>query len=290
MKSILFVDFGSGHHRDAVSLSDGELVLQSGGARPFEHAGLLADLVAPYPELRIVFSMFWERAYGPKEALPPSLQGRVIGSLYEFGTEFPGWAELSRREQIQRYVDRHYIHSWLALERDCSGWPGELHENVVCLGEGGLDSSSARKELVEKLARMHAKEFQRICSQHSWTVDMLAAYEQIEGAAQKLTEAASAPEHATRLQAGKDAILSCGTAIAAGYSIDVAHKRESLALTFLAYALAWDDSKRAAIEQLLKSPTAATPANPAEIIDLAEATLQETQNWFQTTAREAYEH
>ncbi len=291
MKSILFVDFGSGHHREAEPLSDAQLFLRSGGARLFEHAGLLADLVAPYPELRIVFSMSSERAYGPKEALPPSLQGRVIGSLYVFGKEFPELAELSRREQIQRYVDRNGIHSWLALERDCSGWPEELRENVFCLGEGGLDPSSARKELAEKLERMHTDAFRRLTAQRNWKLDMVVAKRHIETAEERLESARVAVEASTRYAAAGSAILSCGAAIAALYSFDIDRGRDaSLALTFLSLGLAWDDAKRAAIEQLLKASTGTAPSNAVELVDLAESTLQETRNWFQKTATEAYEH
>ncbi len=288
MKSILFVDFGSGHHREAEPLSDAQLFLQSGGARLFEHAGLLADLVAPYPELRIVFSMSSERAYGAKEALPPSLQGRVIGSLYEFGREFPEWGKLSRFDQIMRYVSSRGIQSWLSLEHDGSNWPEELRESVVYLGEDGLDSSTARKEVVEKLAELHTNAFRQLTDQHNWMLDMLAASRHIEAAVQHFELASAAVEPSARYAAANGTILSCGAAIAALYSFDIDKAREaSLALTFLSLGLGWGDEKRAAIGQLLKASTAGTPTHSTQICELAEKTLNDTRRWL---ANEAESH
>ena len=135
------------------------------------------------------------------------------------------------------------------------------------------------------------QDFKRARALHAWKVDMLVASQHIETAERHLESARSSVGVSTSHAAAREAILSCGAAIAATYSLCTDRDREgSLALTFLDYGLGWGDEKRMAVEQLLKTSTGTAPANSQKICELAEATLRETRDWFQTTAREAHEH
>lgn len=109
MDSILFLGFDGCLHPDDVHPVDGIPALPTKGAWSFKHSRLLADLVAPYPELRIVLTASSNSAddFGhAKAALQALLPRRVIGSIQDICGDFPGWSELSRWEQIQRYASR----------------------------------------------------------------------------------------------------------------------------------------------------------------------------------------
>ncbi|MDO3622828.1 HAD domain-containing protein [Ralstonia pseudosolanacearum] len=159
MASVLFLDFDGCLHPDNVHRVDGAPVLLTEGNELFEHVQLLVDALEPYPSLQIVLSTRWVPVFGFDESvarLPASLRSRVAGTIHEFCNDRWEWAELSRFDQVMRYVDGKGIESWLALDDDNHAWPESYEKRLVCpkprLGVGEL---RIQQELANKLRWLH---------------------------------------------------------------------------------------------------------------------------------------
>ena len=139
-------------HPENVYLIKGQPVLTKESHGLFEHADLLADLLSGSEHIRIVLSTTWVRVKGydyAKSRLPKSLQERVIGSTYHSRiNEF--WLHSTRFQQIARYIKRHNVEDWLALDDDDEGWPDDLRHRLVHSDkQGGI--MAVRDDLVTKL-------------------------------------------------------------------------------------------------------------------------------------------
>lgn len=100
----------------------------------FQHVGLLAELLALYPAVRLVLSTSWAQKLGLKEAvhhLPEVLQRLVVGATYELAEPGDYFAHLSRGEQVLLDVRRRRPSKWLALDDDMVGWPKWAERHVV---------------------------------------------------------------------------------------------------------------------------------------------------------------
>jgi hypothetical protein len=122
----------------------------------FQHAELLAQLLAPHPAVRLVLSTSWTQKVGFKEAvsqLPRSPQERVIGATYELAQPGDSFAYLSRGEQVLLDVQRRRPSAWLALDDDRIGWPkwAEAHLVVTDPYEG-VSPSAVQAAIRAKLA------------------------------------------------------------------------------------------------------------------------------------------
>lgn len=151
---ILFLDYDGVLHADDVYRTKQGIALRSAGTL-FEHAEILAVVLAPHPEAQIVLSTSWVRELGfskAKKRLPPSLQNRVIGatyhSLYEQEDTLIPWGMLTRYEQIARHVLRHNIADWLALDNDNEGWSEDQAHRLVHTDDNlGLGEVAAQQRL-----------------------------------------------------------------------------------------------------------------------------------------------
>ncbi len=156
---VLFLDFDGCLHPDNVRRVDGKPVLLAEGSELFEHAALLATLLEPYPDLQLVLSTSWVRAFGFEESvrhLPADLQRRVVGNIHEFCTDVYEWCELSRFDQVMRYVVGKGVESWLALDDDNHAWPEFLEKRLICPNPRfGLGEPRVQQELVDKLRQLH---------------------------------------------------------------------------------------------------------------------------------------
>jgi hypothetical protein len=92
----------------------------------FRYMALLELLLAPYPELRIVLSTSWVRAFGYEFAvkqLSPTLRERVIGATtFQAPTRF---------DSIDIDAQGRGLTRWLALDDDLCGWPEKLRHLIV---------------------------------------------------------------------------------------------------------------------------------------------------------------
>jgi hypothetical protein len=308
MDSILFLDFDGCLHPDDVYHVEGKPALRTEGAKLFEHADVLAELVAPYPELRIVLSTSWVRVLGFNQAmeysliqgltqaqgyLPAPLRSRVIGTIYENCTDFVEWVGLSRFDQIFRYVNGRGIASWLTLDDDSNGWPEAFRKNLVWVNRRlGLGELRVRDELREKLAWMHSEASQSAPTPPCGAPGMSTVNKQWEAAVQRLADAhVSELSTSTRYQAAHAAVLSCASAVLAAHSIRLCKVpgNDDLLLKHLSDQLALNDSVRLALMQLIGHQhedslvlTRRTPTELEELISLAETILCETRRWLDT--------
>lgn len=140
---ILYLDYDGVLHAEDVRIVKQRPVIFENNTisqRPlFEHVALLEQLLAPYPELRIVLSTSWVRHLGfsyAKEQLTPSLQARVIGACWHSNMRHEnGGAEyydrMSRYEVICADAARRKNGHWLALDDNIDRWPENQYEKIV---------------------------------------------------------------------------------------------------------------------------------------------------------------
>lgn len=151
---ILFLDFDGVLHPDAAYLYGKTPVLNANGAL-FMWAGLLVDALADHPDVRIVLSTSWVRLLSFKRArdyLPPVLHGRVIGGTWHSGADRWEWEQLTRHQQIRRYVNRNRVTHWLALDDDDEKWgDADRDRLVLCDPDAGLSDPDTLASLCEKL-------------------------------------------------------------------------------------------------------------------------------------------
>jgi hypothetical protein len=125
----------------------------------FEWMPILEDLLAPYPDLKIVLSTTWVRQLGFNEAkyeLSTSLNERVIGSIFLHpklvNAEFD---VLPRGVQIWHDVERRKPSDWFALDDDSVGWPARCRDKLIQTDTKKGLSDPAVQELVRvRLAGM----------------------------------------------------------------------------------------------------------------------------------------
>lgn len=162
---ILFLDFDGVLHPDEVYLIRGRPVLQAEGEL-FMWAPLLVDVLADFPEVRIVLSTSWARDLRFNRArqwLPEPLRARVIGSTWHsamaenlegFGHLRLTWYDRATRyQQIRRYVDRARLADWLAIDDQPSGWAESDRDKLIETdGDMGLSEPAVRERLAARLA------------------------------------------------------------------------------------------------------------------------------------------
>lgn len=126
---ILYLDFdGVLHHENCLwSPKLGPYLCAPVRYTLFQHAELLAQLLAPYPEVSIVLSTTWIRRYGvaaSAKRLPEGLQKRVIGGTFHSRhMREDEFQYLLRGQQVFHDVQRRRPRDWLALDDDGEGWP-----------------------------------------------------------------------------------------------------------------------------------------------------------------------
>lgn len=159
---ILYVDFDGVLHPESVYMvaGRGPVLWNAPGHILFEHSALLEELLAPYPELRIVLSTSWVRRYRGSIArvarrLTPSLQTRVIGATYHSRMGAEEFAAAPRGMQVWSDVLRRKPDAWLALDDDDVNWPAWCREQLVRTDELlGISEPDVLAALEEKLSAM----------------------------------------------------------------------------------------------------------------------------------------
>lgn len=154
---ILYLDFdGVLHHENVLWHPKKGAHLQMGPAHHlFAHASLLAHLLVPYPDVRVVLSTSWVLQYGYEDTaqrLLPALRERVIGATYHSTMHKEVFRSMPRWQQILQDYGRRCPSAWLALDDDYLGWPESRLDNYVQTDASeGLSKSAVLEELQSKL-------------------------------------------------------------------------------------------------------------------------------------------
>jgi len=151
---VLFLDYDNCLHRCDAYVSDGKVIASEPGVQLFEFAEILEHALEPYPSVKIVISSDWVQALGyerARDALPPGLRERVIDSTRTDEIDEPGFSDLTRGEQIRRYIVRHRLRSWVAIDDRHDGFSPFRAHLVRCQSGVGLGDSVVQELLALQL-------------------------------------------------------------------------------------------------------------------------------------------
>ena len=123
----------------------------------FQHAELVEQSLAPYPQVRIVLLTTWGRRYGCSQAaknLRPALRSHVIGATYH--SNMRGHLSKSFRADYSSCdVPKRKPCDWVALDDVGEGWPEHARRHYVpTYKREGISDPQVLAELREKLERM----------------------------------------------------------------------------------------------------------------------------------------
>lgn len=133
---LVYLDFDGVCHDDSVYWSKkAGIHIRTPGRILFEWAPILAELLAPHPNVKIVLSTSWVRVRDfdfAKSKLPPALQARVIGATYH-RRETQKWKfdNMSRGAQVFADVQRRRPAYWLAIDNDDKFWPAQCRDHLI---------------------------------------------------------------------------------------------------------------------------------------------------------------
>jgi hypothetical protein len=126
----------------------------------FQHAALLEQLLAPYPNIVIVLSTNWQRRYRFSKVvkrLLPGLRSRVVGGTYHSDMPGDGYDLLPRWAQIVNDVHRRQPAAWLALDDDIIGWPDWARAHLLPTDPyEGISQMEVQAELRRRLALLES--------------------------------------------------------------------------------------------------------------------------------------
>ena len=157
---VLYLDFdGVLHHENVrVSRKTGIFLQAPERYKLFQHADLLVELLAPYPEVLIVLSTSWVVRYGLEAAakrLPESLQDRVIGgTFHSMHMRLEEFTDLHRGQQVTADVARRQPRDWIAIDDDEEGWGSSANHHVLSHMYEGISDPEVLVVLKTKLEAM----------------------------------------------------------------------------------------------------------------------------------------
>lgn len=133
---ICFLDYDGVTHVDAVFWSpDRGIHITTPGRTLFEWAHILATLLEPYPDVKIVLSTSWVRLRGlefAKAQLPSGLRARVIGATFDNRiVQKLEFDMMSRGCQVYAEVERRKPAKWFAIDNDDKGWPPACRDKLI---------------------------------------------------------------------------------------------------------------------------------------------------------------
>lgn len=150
---LLFLDYDGVLHPSEVYVDrEGAAYLKEPGEL-FMWAPILVDLLAPYPEVRIVLSTSWARHYGGGVAaarLPEPLRLRVVGSTEH---QWP----MERGREVANFIAVNGIqeHHWLALDDNPWGWESSPRGALIlCHPSVGLSRDETQEQVAERLQQL----------------------------------------------------------------------------------------------------------------------------------------
>ena len=159
---ILYLDYdGVLHHENVLwHPKIGAYLSAPNGYVLFQHAELLENLLAPYPQVQIVLSTSWVLEYSCSKAaknLRPALRSRVIGATFNSNMSKSEFSALPRGLQVWSDVMKRKPRDWLAIDDVDEGWPELSLPNYVRTHKrDGISDASVKAEFQEKIGRMCA--------------------------------------------------------------------------------------------------------------------------------------
>ncbi|MES2948743.1 MAG: HAD domain-containing protein [Pseudomonadota bacterium] len=161
---VLYLDFdGVLHHENVLwHPKKGAYLCAPSRYTLFQHADLLAELLEPFPDVKIVLSTAWVRSYGcdhTAKRLPSALRKRVIGATFHSRMDESTFVGIARGQQIWRDVVRRNPKDWLALDDEHEGWPPWcLSHYVRTHMHEGISDPPVLAKIEEKLANLGASD------------------------------------------------------------------------------------------------------------------------------------
>lgn len=160
-EAVLYLDFDGTLHNEAVywDIERNQPYLRAPARYTlFQHAALLDQMLAPYPDIAVVLSTSWVRYYGIRKSakeLPAGLRSRVIGSTYE--GQPADFLYLPRGEQVAADAQRRRPARWLALDDDPIGWPDPALPHLLLTDPyEGISLPEVQVELRRRLVQLAA--------------------------------------------------------------------------------------------------------------------------------------
>jgi hypothetical protein len=162
----LFVDFDGTLHVGNAYIDDADEITLDTGRPLLEFSPLLAALLEPYPDVKIVLTTSWARRLPAERViayLPPELRPRVVGTTRSIkprrsyvldGTE--------RTDVIRSYAHGKRLKHWLAIDDAVRGVerfehvPGELAGHFLLLNSSkGISDDDALRRIAQWLSDVH---------------------------------------------------------------------------------------------------------------------------------------
>jgi len=138
------------------------MTIKTVGRTFFEWMPILDELLAPYPDLKIVLSTTWVRELGfnaAKHELSKSLQERVVGATFLHPKIVKAaFDTMSRGMQIWGDVERRKPSHWFALDDDAFGWPAWCKEHLIQTSDRlGLSDPAVQERVRQRLAEIDGR-------------------------------------------------------------------------------------------------------------------------------------
>ena len=158
---IIYLDFdGVLHHENVVWIHGKGIRMCEAGHALFEWEPVLVQLLAPYPQVRIVLSTSWVRVKSfshAKGRLSKPLSSRVIGSTFHSAQmDRDEFSRMSRGGQVVADATRRQNSNWLALDDDGDGWPIAHRKRLVHTNEEfGISDIDKQKQICPWLEHNH---------------------------------------------------------------------------------------------------------------------------------------
>ena len=154
---VCYLDFDGVLHDDDVHWNRKRGVyMKSPGRKLFEWMPILEELLAPYPEVKIVLSTTWVQAKCykfAKEKLSSDLQSRTIGAT--FHSRFTNKAHFNdtyRGFQVLDDVLRRKPDNWFAIDNDAFNWPTNFRTHLIKTEDRfGLSDVKVQNSIIELL-------------------------------------------------------------------------------------------------------------------------------------------